>query len=305
MDFSNPLSNDLFLPTVYRVLALLGLALLILLSIERKRFLDLKNNALTQRWISWVLIAPIFICGVLGGLGFLMVFVTLITLQGLREYSNLVLLPSNYKYILLIMGITAAPVASFSIDGFHFLAPFLLIVATLQPLLFGEVKSGVRHLAFAVFGWGYIAWFLAHLILIYRNIEGSEGIILAMGIAVALSDVGAFTFGKIFGKHCLAPRLSPNKTIEGLIGNFLGAYLGVGLMGFALPHHLYTILILSLPILIGVGAIWGDLVESVIKREFQTKDAGSCLPGFGGILDRIDSFILVVPIAYYFLKVIS
>ncbi|MGV7222059.1 MAG: phosphatidate cytidylyltransferase [Nitrospinales bacterium] len=304
MQFINPLYNELFLPTTLRIVVLLGISLALIIFVEGKKLSNLKDSVLFKRWLSWAVISPIFICSVLGGLGTITIFVTLMTLQGLREYSQLAQLPTNYKIILLIMGVTAAPVAAVSIEGFHFLAPFLLIVATLQPILFGDIKSGVRHLAFAVFGWGYIAWFLAHLILLHRNIDGGEGIILAMGIAVAFSDIGAFVIGKKFGKHKLSPRLSPNKTMEGTLGNVLGAFLGILLMGFALPSNLYVILIWVLPPLIGIGAVWGDLVESAIKREFEVKDAGTWLPGFGGILDRIDSFILVAPIAYFFLKVI-
>ena len=172
----------------------------------------------------------------------------------------------------------------------------------MQPLAFGDVRAGVRHLAFAALGWGYVAWFLAHLVLLSSHVEGGSGILLAMGLAVALSDVGAFAVGKALGRHHMAPRVSPNKTWEGAIGNFVGAYAGVAVMGFALPDDYLWVLTLALPAVIALGAIWGDLVESVIKREFGAKDAGSWLPGFGGILDRIDSLLLVAPLTYYFMR---
>ncbi len=72
-------------------------------------------------------------------------------------------------------------------------------------------------------------------------------------------------------------------------------------MSFALPRDNVIALMIVLTMLVGAGAIWGDLVESAIKREFGAKDAGTWLPGFGGILDRIDSLIIVAPLAYYFL----
>jgi phosphatidate cytidylyltransferase len=74
-------------------------------------------------------------------------------------------------------------------------------------------------------------------------------------------------------------------------------------MAFALPGRLLWVLVTLLPIVIALGAIWGDLLESSIKREFGVKDAGTWLPGFGGLLDRIDSLIIVVPLAFYFLRV--
>jgi phosphatidate cytidylyltransferase len=76
-------------------------------------------------------------------------------------------------------------------------------------------------------------------------------------------------------------------------------------MGFALPEDSRLLLLAVLPFVIGFGAVWGDLVESGIKREFGAKDAGGWLPGFGGLLDRIDSLILVVPLATYALRAIA
>lgn len=116
-----------------------------------------------------------------------------------------------------------------------------------------------------------------------------------------MSDVGAFTLGKLFGRRKLAPILSPNKTVAGLLGNIVGAALAVAIMAWALPPSLPSWIVLVLPVVIGLGAIWGDLVESLIKREFAVKDAGSWLPGFGGVLDRIDSLILVAPLVSYVL----
>jgi phosphatidate cytidylyltransferase len=114
-----------------------------------------------------------------------------------------------------------------------------------------------------------------------------------------LSDIVAYVVGKTLGRHPLAPRLSPNKTVEGVAGNLLGAYIGVAIMGFALPSDTRMATMLGLPLLVGLGALWGDLVESALKREFSLKDAGAWLPGFGGLLDRIDSLIIVLPLTYH------
>ncbi|HMA35480.1 MAG TPA: phosphatidate cytidylyltransferase, partial [Chloroflexia bacterium] len=125
-----------------------------------------------------------------------------------------------------------------------------------------------------------------------------QGILLALGTATALSDVGAFVVGSRLGGPKLAPGISPNKTWAGAAGNLLGAYLGTGLLAFALPA---SWLLAVLPLIVAGGAIWGDLLESRIKREFGAKDAGNWLPGFGGLLDRVDSLILVGPLVFYFL----
>ena len=299
MLFANPIDHALFYPTVIRLGAFLGIGLIVLLFVERRRLREFGSNVLFRRWRTWLAIAVVYVFGVLSGPLPVVLLVGGMTFQALREYAYLARLPADYRQILLVMGLLPAPVAVLSIESFYFLAPLLLIVATLQPILFKGDAEGVRQLAFAVLGWGYIAWFLAHMVLIHQHVGGGEGILLVLGVAVAMSDVGAYVTGKAFGKHKLSPRLSPNKTVEGALGNFIGAYAGVILMAYAAPPGTGSMLLVALPALIGVACIWGDLLESAIKREFGKKDAGEWLPGFGGILDRIDSLIISLPLVLY------
>ena len=299
MWFTNPFDHPLFLPTVVRLGTFLGLGLLVLLFVERHRLHEFGSNVLFRRWRTWVTIAVVYVAGTLSGPLPLVLLVGGMIFQALREYAHLARLPADYRRILLVMGLLPAPIAVLSIESFYFLAPLLLIVATLQPILFKGDAAGVRQLAFAVLGWGYIAWFLAHMVLIHQHVPGGEGILLALGVAVAMSDVGAYVMGKSFGRHKLSPRLSPNKTVEGTLGNFIGAYAGIFLMSYAMPEGIQLTLLLGLPALIGLACIWGDLLESAIKREFGKKDAGEWLPGFGGILDRIDSLIIALPLVLY------
>ncbi len=299
--FTNPIASELFLPTVYTVGGLLVLALVALLLRSRGRWSRLKDDVLFHRWRTWAVIAPVYVLAVLGGQVPMLVMVSLLILQGLHEYGRLVGLPRNYQIALLAMGAAAAPVALVSIDAFRILPPVLLMVATLQPLVFGGSQTNIRDLAFGALGWGLIAWFLSHLVLTLIYIDQGPALLLILGLAVALSDIGAFVTGKAIGKHKMAPRISPNKTWEGAAGSVIGAYLGVGLMFFAVPDNSLWLLVSAFPIVIALGAVWGDLIESAIKREFGAKDAGSWLPGFGGILDRLDSLLLAAPLTYYFL----
>ena len=114
-----------------------------------------------------------------------------------------------------------------------------------------------------------------------------------MCFAAAATDVAAWCGGKglrrfRLARHPLSP-LSPNKTVGGLIGAFIGAFIVLTLLG--------TISI-GLLVAVAFGGVFGDLVESMVKRQAQVKDAGEWLPGFGGLLDRIDSLLLVLPLAY-------
>lgn len=305
MLISNPFHSPYFLPTLWVVIGFLGISFLLLLAITKFDLGHLRGSSLFKRWQVWAIIAPIYGLALLCGQITTMLLVEFLVFQGLREYSGLVGLPASYRRILIFAGLLAAPMSLISLEGFYSLAPLLLILGTLEPVLIPVKEHGVRHFAFAVLGWGYIAWFLAHMTLIDKYVHGGIGVLLALGLGVALSDVGAFTIGKKFGRHKMSPRLSPNKTWEGSVGNFLGAYIGVAVMNFALPTGLPWEAVVLFPALIALGSIWGDLLESSIKREFAVKDAGTWLPGFGGLLDRMDSLIMVLPLTYYFLRIFT
>ena len=297
----NPLTSPLFAAAGYRILFLLGLSLALILFVLRSNWRHIFSEPLFIKWRTWAVIAPLYLCACLSGPVGIALLALGMTWQGLREYAKLVGLARYYRFVLLIMGLTVAPVALISLDGFYLLAPLLLLVAVAQPLAFQSVSGGIRQLALSSLGWAYIAWLLAHLVLISRHIQGGEGILLVIGASVALSDNAAFAIGSLFGRHQLS-KLSPHKTWEGVTGNLFGAYMGTGLMSFALPETVYWLLLIGLPPLIAIGSLWGDLFESAIKREAGVKDAGRWLPGFGGLLDRIDSLILVAPLSYYFIR---
>ena len=175
-----------------------------------------------------------------------------------------------------------------------------LTLALSVPVLLGQdVERGVQRLTRLVFGVWYLPIALSALVLLARDVRGGPGLLLALGLAVALSDVGAFATGRMWGRRALAPRLSPSKTWAGVVGNVLGAALGLGLLARIAPD---APLVLLVPV-VAIGAVWGDLLESLLKRSAHTKDSGACLPGFGGLLDRIDSLLVVLPLSYVLLEV--
>lgn len=290
--------NELFFPAALRLGASLAGGLGLIALAERRHLHELTRRTLFLRWRTWAFSAPLFGAAAMGPLEFAVVFVTALSLQGLREYSALVGLPSRYRAVLYVAAVISAPIAVWSLTLWRAMPPIMLILATLAPLLMQDVEDGVKRLALTGLGFAYIPWLLTYMLLIREHVDGGSGILLALGMAVALSDIMAFAVGSLFGRHPLAPRLSPGKTAEGLMGNLLGAYLGMGIMSFALPGSLPPAVTVALPLVIAAGCVWGDLVESLMKRQFGVKDAGTCLPGFGGILDRIDSLLVVLPLSY-------
>lgn len=119
-------------------------------------------------------------------------------------------------------------------------------------------------------------------------------------LVVVVCDIAAFFTGRSVGRHLLAPNISPKKTWEGAIAGVLAStLLGIILdLIFSLPVSLWLIAILAL--FVGIISQFGDLIESLLKRNAGIKDSGNFFPGHGGVLDRIDSYILIGPIVYYF-----
>lgn len=110
------------------------------------------------------------------------------------------------------------------------------------------------------------------------------------------ADSGAYLFGKLFGKHKLAPKVSPGKTWEGLIGGLLTSALISWLFGRYVPLNVVPATLLLCSVIAALASVLGDLTESMFKREAGIKDSGSLIPGHGGILDRIDSLTAAVPV---------
>lgn len=140
---------------------------------------------------------------------------------------------------------------------------------------------------------------------------GPEWILFLYG-TIWLSDSSAYYIGTRFGKRRLYPQISPNKTVEGAIGSLLGGIAGSSLLGMLLLKPSNSTFILSkdlsgtdlliLGIIIGAGCIIGDLIESMFKRDAGVKDSSNLIPGHGGILDKIDSSLVVAPFVYFYIK---
>ncbi len=132
-------------------------------------------------------------------------------------------------------------------------------------------------------------------------LEYGGGIVLVMFLMIWLNDTGAYMVGCSIGRHKLFPRVSPKKSWEGFLGGMLFSILA-GVLSFKLipecefPIPLYGVIVLG--ILVSIAATWGDLIESLLKRAADVKDSGKIMPGHGGILDRIDSLLLVAPILW-------
>src|SRR5712692_4848475 len=163
MWLSNPAASTAFLPAAGSLGGLLLASLGGLLVVERGR---LRESVPVRRWLCWALIAPIYLLGVLSGPAVALVFVSVLSLQALREYAPLVELPARYRRALLLAGLLPGVAAMLGPEAHAALPTVALLGATLLPLLGGDVRTGARHAALAVFGWLYLPWLLSYLVLL-------------------------------------------------------------------------------------------------------------------------------------------
>lgn len=187
-------------------------------------------------------------------------------------------------------------------------AVFALMLLSFVEMIFthGREKAvKLIHILTVLFSAVVIPLMLSCLLLLRMHAEYGKAFVLAPLVAAFLSDTMAFFMGLAFGKHKLAPRVSPKKTVEGSIGGLLGGVLGMLVYGAVLKFALSYDVSLPLMAIYGfVGSILGqigDLSFSVIKREYDIKDYGKLLPGHGGVLDRFDSVIFVAPVFWLLL----
>lgn len=188
------------------------------------------------------------------------------------------------------------------------LAIFIIVVLVSQTFRFQkDFSKMLTGAGVTVLGVMYIAFLGGFLIATRVGFEShaylSTHLLGYFFLVLMGSDTGAYFAGRAFGKHKLAPTISPGKTVEGLVGGLVAAAAFAALATFwffpELPYQY------SIPLAIAMAAVGvlGDLAESAMKRGSKTKDAANILPGHGGILDRLDSLLLNAPILYYFARI--
>jgi len=158
----------------------------------------------------------------------------------------------------------------------------------------------VARIAVSFLGAFLLPLALIHLVYIRDIRGGGMKLVFLIFITVWVLDTAAYAFGKLFGKHKLAPNVSPKKTVEGAVaGTIFGILIAVLCRYIFMADVLRVKEAVVLGIVIAVIGQFSDLAESLIKRDGQIKDSGTIIPGHGGFLDRFDSYIFAAPAVYY------
>ncbi|SPT54156.1 Phosphatidate cytidylyltransferase [Actinomyces bovis] len=239
---------------------------------------------LERRWITWAIIIPVVGIPIWMGRGTTAFLAAALALQAIREFSKLTHLPRAETILLALLAI-GYPIAAWLRPELLGLAPLMVLVCALPAVLAGDTADGVRRASLTGFASVWIAWSLAHLVVLWQDA-------FLIAFAASAADVAAWCGGKGLRRFAWARRplspLSPNKTWGGLVGAVIGGVLVLLLLGHLTPGY---------AVAVAVGGVLGDLLESLVKRTSGVKDAGAWLPGFGGLLDRVDSLLLVLPLA--------
>lgn len=174
----------------------------------------------------------------------------------------------------------------------------ILTVATVfvWRVIDGGGKASARDVVAGAFAAAYIPFLASFAVLIVRHDYGVL-LVVTFILMVVGNDTGGYIAGVLFGKHKLAPTISPGKTWEGIVGSLVLSLVVAFLMLVAVIGAHWTSA-LALGVLTVLAATTGDLAESLIKRDLGLKDFGSVLPGHGGVLDRLDSILVTAPMAY-------
>lgn len=256
---------------------------------------------------------------------FAIIFV--LALVGLREYFAMVKLQGTPVFTLT--GMLCA--ATYMLTGFLYqnthgnaalpelevamLAIFLLVVFGRQMWRKAADRAPLEAVAYTFFGLFYIPWMFTFMTKILflppRAADGAvtgQYYLVFLLVATKFSDMGAYVFGSLFGRHPFAPHISPKKTWEGFLGALVTALLGSVWIYALMPGRLSALRfgdVVVLGVLLGATAVVGDLAESIIKRSTQTKDSSRALPGIGGALDLIDSLLFTAPLMYFYLRIVA
>lgn len=305
--------GDIVYPSVQWTLGgLFGLLAVVsaLLWFLRRRYPDRNWRELTDRTNSWWVLVVVFAVAIIVGRTASLVLLALASFLALKEYFSLI--PTRrVDRRVLFWAYLAIPVQFYWI-GTGWYVMFLIWIPVymflLMPMIMviaGETKGFLRAAGSIQWGLMICVFLLGHTaqLLAAPNdgnpVAGSAGWLLFLVILTQLNDVAQFLWGKAIGRTKAAPSVSPNKTVEGFLGG-LGSTLVLAVLITPLltPFDVPTALLAGA--IIAFGGFFGDLVISALKRDLGVKDAGSLLPGHGGVLDRLDSLAFAAPLFFHF-----
>lgn len=257
-----------------------------------------------KRVVTALIMAPLALVVVaFAPLWLFVALVVIVALLAAAEFYALARATGAQPYCVLGLVATAAIVACMALprpSGMHALTGALvalLLASLLRALTRPErMRESLGDAAATTLGALYLGLLMGAFGAIRLLPFGAPWLIFLL-LVVWLGDVAALYCGRLWGRHPLAPRVSPGKSWEGAAASMAVAFL----VGGAAAVWQSALILVPLAVVLNIAAQFGDLVESLLKRSAQAKDSGSLLPGHGGVLDRVDAMLFAAPILWYYL----
>ena len=263
---------------------------------------------LKSRTKSWWFMATLFIAATIFNTTISYVAIAFLSFVAFREFYSMLgfrksdrraifwaFLSIPIQYYLAYLGWYGAYII--------FIPVIMFLLLPLRLVLKGDTSGIIKSMAslqwilmLTVFGLSHMAYLLSLPELEGINVDG-RGLLLFLVFLTEINDVMQFTWGKLFGKHKIIPKVSPNKTWEGFIGGVVSTTLIGYFLVFITPFNTAQVLLISFTI--AIAGFVGDVVMSSVKRDVGVKDTGHAIPGHGGVLDRIDSLSYTAPAFFH------
>ena len=204
--------------------------------------------------------------------------------------------PTVLCIVIMLIIMAAFIVEDLSVELGMFAA--LLIIPASYVVTKKSLENSLPSSAIAVLATTYVGMLSGSLIRLHNDFPEGYKLVFFLLLVVWLGDTGAYYVGKQFGKHKLSPRISPKKTIEGLIGGVSASVIAAIVIHFTFFPKFPLLHAVIAGVLLSIAGVIGDLAESMWKRSAAVKDSGTLIPGHGGFLDRFDSILFTAPILY-------
>lgn len=247
--------------------------------------------------IALIVVIPILLFGSWPFILFTYVLATIALFELLKAYqiSSFVIPISIAILFLWFILIPNKAIMNIHVEQFNSKIIILFVMLLLAYTVLSKNKFTFTDAGFMLIATAYISF--GFYFIIVARLTGLNYLLFILFVIWA-TDTGAYFFGRTFGKRKLWPVISPNKTIAGAIGGILLATITAIAFQFIHPFSVDILVIVAVAIIISIVGQVGDLVASACKRYYQIKDFGHLLPGHGGILDRLDSLLFVLPLLY-------
>ena len=228
----------------------------------------------------------------------------LVCFSGWGLFAGQLLIVSTFFYVSDLTAPTRLPSKANDFES-GILVVFVLGLC-LRQFVSRSNQAGLLAISTTLFGLMYVPWLLNFVqkINFFPGVDGRLYLVYFL-VVTKFSDMGAYAVGSLIGRHKMIPRISPGKTWEGFGGALVfsvGSSLVIAHLAGDRLAGMQTLHAVVLGLLLAVGAVMGDLVESLFKREAGTKDSGRLFPGIGGILDLLDSILFNAPLMYLYLR---